>query len=361
MATLYWAVYPAGQADPPASEIIAGTVPNGVFSQDVAPTVDDTVTGAQITGLTPGEDYKLACVWDDGVDTSNVEITTLWTTTSPAVDTDVDLQSSVDINITTPLVDVSVAIDTNVDLQSSVDINITTPSVEILEGVDVSVDLQNSVDINITTPATDVSFFAFTNVHLQNSIDIAITTPSVDVVEFVDTVITPTSVRVNITTPPVDVVEGLDVNVSLGNAVEINITTPATTVEQPQSYLVATEAVPLEYEITGGGIVELEAVDEVFAWMNEHNYGATPFPAVWTSDLNNRTAAAGGTVGWTVVVLNAGGYQWYIDYEPLIGETGPNLILDPITLSPGTYGVSCIAINPQGNGIRSNVATLTVT
>ena len=81
VGTIYWAVYPSGQADPTASEIINGTVPNGFFGNDPAPTVTTVdFTGSVITGLTPNTSYKLAAVWDDTVDQSNVDITGPWST-----------------------------------------------------------------------------------------------------------------------------------------------------------------------------------------------------------------------------------------------------------------------------------------
>ncbi len=386
MATLYWAVYPSGQADATAQQLIDQTVPNGFHSTDVAPTGDTiNFTGTLIGGLTAATSYKLSCVWDDAVDTSNVDTTTFVTADVPPVDVDVDLLNAVNITITTPLVDIDEEIDTNVtatsidvtittpavevialldtnvSLQNSVNIGITTPLVEVLESVDVVVDLQNSVNIGITTPATVVSEFLFVNVPLQNSVLVNITTPPVEIIEFIDVDVDPGTVNVTITTPAVEVQEGIDLYIELQNVVNIGITTPATVVEQVEDYLYATEAVPLEYQVTVPGVVELEAVSEVFAWMNEHGIPNTPFPAVWNLDLPNRTVASGGATGWSADVLNAGGYQWYIDYEPQIGETGPSFILSPVSLAPGIYEVSCVAINPQGNGIRSNIASLNVT
>lgn len=404
---IYWAVYPSGQADATAQQLIDGTVPSGFHSNDPQLT-GGAITGSVITGLASDTSYKLSGVWDDaGVAQSNVDTTT-FVTDSVAVPIDVDLQNIINVTITTPTTDVSftqtvalqnsvditlttpvveivegldtvvtpttvdvtittpaVAVeaqeDTNVDLQNSVNIGITTPLVDVLEGIDVSVDLQNSINIGITTPATDVSDFLFVNVELQNSVWVINFTPAVEVVEFVDTNVEPATVNVTITTPAVEVQEGIDLHINLQNVVNIGITTPNTVVDQAIDYLSATEADPLEYEVLVPGVVQLEVIDEVFAWMNEHGIPNTPFPAVWRLDLPNRSTTVGGTVGWAADVLNAGGYAWYIDYDPQIGETGPSFIISPVSLAPGIYEISCVAINPQGNGIRSNIATLTVT
>ena len=76
---IYWVVYPSAQGDPIASEIINGTVSNGIFSHDTAPNVTTVdFTGSQINGLTTDASYKLAAVYSDGDFTSNVVITTAW-------------------------------------------------------------------------------------------------------------------------------------------------------------------------------------------------------------------------------------------------------------------------------------------
>lgn len=71
---LYWAIYPAGQSEPSIAEIVGQTVPNGIFGTDTAPTVDGEFLGTDIPGLSSGTEYRLAVVWSDGVDDSNVSV-----------------------------------------------------------------------------------------------------------------------------------------------------------------------------------------------------------------------------------------------------------------------------------------------
>lgn len=85
MASLYFAIYLSTEADPTdGQEVIDGAwgaVTATATGSDTSPTVDTTdFQGATIPGLTAGESYKLAAVWDDGVDTSAVEVSgVFWT------------------------------------------------------------------------------------------------------------------------------------------------------------------------------------------------------------------------------------------------------------------------------------------
>lgn len=75
MGTLYSAIYPSAQSDPTAADIKAGTVANGFHSSIASPEVTTLdFEGTTITGLTAGESYRHAVVWDDGTDTSDVEV-----------------------------------------------------------------------------------------------------------------------------------------------------------------------------------------------------------------------------------------------------------------------------------------------
>ena len=74
MATLYWAIYPSGDSDPTDTQIITETVPDGIHGSDTSPTTTGAFAGTAISGLAASTSYKLAAVWDDGTDTSNVVV-----------------------------------------------------------------------------------------------------------------------------------------------------------------------------------------------------------------------------------------------------------------------------------------------
>jgi len=80
MATLYWAIYPSGDSDPTDTQIITETVPSGIHGSDIAPVITGAFAGSAISGLASGTSYKLAAVWDDGTDTSNVVVSSAFTT-----------------------------------------------------------------------------------------------------------------------------------------------------------------------------------------------------------------------------------------------------------------------------------------
>jgi hypothetical protein len=80
MATIYWALYPSAQADPVAADIIAGTVTNGIHGTDTSPVSTQAFAGTAISGLAASTSYKLASVWSDGTDNSNVIVSAAFTT-----------------------------------------------------------------------------------------------------------------------------------------------------------------------------------------------------------------------------------------------------------------------------------------
>ena len=74
MATVYFAIYPSGDSDPTDTQIITETVPDGIHGSDTSPTTTGAFAGTAIAGLAESTSYKLAVVWDDGTDTSNVVV-----------------------------------------------------------------------------------------------------------------------------------------------------------------------------------------------------------------------------------------------------------------------------------------------
>ena len=83
MATLYWAIYPSANGDPTDTQIITETVPSGIHGSDTAPTTTGAFAGTAISGLAASTSYKLAAVWDDGTDTSNVVVGSAFVTAAP--------------------------------------------------------------------------------------------------------------------------------------------------------------------------------------------------------------------------------------------------------------------------------------
>jgi len=72
--TIYWAAYPSAQSAPSAEQLISATVENGIHSNDPAPFDSGVFDGLTITGLTAGVSYRLAAVWSNGVNNSNVVV-----------------------------------------------------------------------------------------------------------------------------------------------------------------------------------------------------------------------------------------------------------------------------------------------
>jgi hypothetical protein len=85
MATLYWAVYPSGDTNPTAAQIIAQATSGHFYGSDTAPGTTGVFDGTAITGLTASTSYKLAVVWDDGVDTSVEAYSDAFSTTAAGV------------------------------------------------------------------------------------------------------------------------------------------------------------------------------------------------------------------------------------------------------------------------------------
>lgn len=76
---LYYVIYPAAESDPSAAQIKAGQKSNGsaavAAGNEDAPATSQTYTFASpATGLTASTNYKIAFVWSDSVDDSNVAV-----------------------------------------------------------------------------------------------------------------------------------------------------------------------------------------------------------------------------------------------------------------------------------------------
>lgn len=80
MAQLTYVIGPAaGWTNPSAAEVKAGQIAGGgaatADGSEAAPSTDQTFTFASpATGLTNGTAYKIAFVWSDGTDDSNVAV-----------------------------------------------------------------------------------------------------------------------------------------------------------------------------------------------------------------------------------------------------------------------------------------------
>ncbi len=359
MSTIYWAVYPSGQADPTAAEIINETVPNGFFGNDVSPT-GDTVgfQGAPITGLAPSTSYKLAGVWSDAANDSNVDITAPFVTEPLPVDLDVTPITEA-LTLSTPTVDVEVQVDTNV-VPITEAVTIAAPSVSVSVGQDVSV-VPTEETLTITTPTVDVQVLLFTNVDVLPEF-LTISTPTVEVEIFKDTTVVPIKAPLRIATPTVDVAVGIDLDVTpITEALKVSTDTVSVTTEV--QFLVATEAQPLEYNVTVGGDVQMTSNPDaagVLAWRNEHGglVELDPFPAVLSSQPSDTAVSAPNAAGFSVTATGAASFQWYVDDVAQLGETASTFII-PVT-TVGVYQVRCMAINASGIGISSKAATLTV-
>lgn len=79
---LYWAVYPAATPDPEAMDVVQQFLPGYIYGRDSASVQSGTFTGAEISGLTEGEEYKVAAVWFDGTSLSNLVISAPFTSSS---------------------------------------------------------------------------------------------------------------------------------------------------------------------------------------------------------------------------------------------------------------------------------------
>ena len=76
VARVYWVIYPASQDIPTGPEIVTGTVPNGIFSSDLAPTSDtDDFVGTVFSALNMGTVWRLAAVASNTTEFSNVVVT----------------------------------------------------------------------------------------------------------------------------------------------------------------------------------------------------------------------------------------------------------------------------------------------
>lgn len=77
--TLHWSIYPSEQSDPDVEDVVTGTVANGVHGSDTSPVFGGEFEGTELTPIEAGTEYKLAAVWDDGTDTSNLVISEAFT------------------------------------------------------------------------------------------------------------------------------------------------------------------------------------------------------------------------------------------------------------------------------------------
>lgn len=83
----------------------------------------------------------------------------------------------------------------------------------------------------------------------------------------------------------------------------------------------------------------------------------TPPPGFTTHPLT-QAVTEGGSVTFTVAASGSPTFQWRHGNNPLPGQTGTSLTLDPVTAThAGTY--DCVATN-AGGSVASNAATLTV-
>lgn len=103
MANLFYVIYPSALSDPSASQIATGWPGSATASgSQTSPTVSGDVIFAAAMGLSPSTSYKVAFVWYDGTNYSNVSVSSVFTTASsgfslsadPAVYTHTGFQAS---------------------------------------------------------------------------------------------------------------------------------------------------------------------------------------------------------------------------------------------------------------------------
>jgi hypothetical protein len=85
--TLYYVIGPSsGWSDPSVAEIKAGQLAGGgaatAAGDEDAPTGSTTYDFAPATGLTAGTAYRVAFVWSDGTNDSNVAVSSPFSTTA---------------------------------------------------------------------------------------------------------------------------------------------------------------------------------------------------------------------------------------------------------------------------------------
>ena len=81
---LYYVIYPSNLSAPTNAQIVAGkdTNNNNAVASGTAadPGADGTVSFAPASGLTPTTSYRVAVVWYDGTNYSNVVVSDHWST-----------------------------------------------------------------------------------------------------------------------------------------------------------------------------------------------------------------------------------------------------------------------------------------
>ena len=195
MAVIYWAVYPSAQADPSAADIKGASVSNGFHANETAPTSSGTFTsGSAITGLTASTSYKLAAVWSDGVDDSNVVVSAAFTTAA----------AGSSVNITVPVGSVSIT------------------------GFAVTVEVSDNQAVDVPVGAVTVTGFAPT-ISVSDAIEIDVPAGSVAVTGFAPTVIATDNKEVTVPTGSVTFT-GLAPSVNIGNPVTIEVPTGSVSV-----------------------------------------------------------------------------------------------------------------------------------
>lgn len=88
--TLYYVIYPSAKSAPSAAQIKAGNDvddgPAAASGSEISPTTSQTYTFASAaTGLSEGTSYRIAFVWSDGSDDSNVAVSDPWSTLTNTV------------------------------------------------------------------------------------------------------------------------------------------------------------------------------------------------------------------------------------------------------------------------------------
>lgn len=88
-ATLYYVVYPSAKSAPSATQVKTGkdadnSAAAASGSESAQDTAGEQVFASAATGLTGGTSYKVALVWSDGTNDSNVAVSAGWTTLSAA-------------------------------------------------------------------------------------------------------------------------------------------------------------------------------------------------------------------------------------------------------------------------------------
>lgn len=88
--SLYYVIYGSAGSNPSAAQVKAGQDATGSAAvasgnEDARDTTGEQVFADAATGLSAGTSYRVAFVWDDGTNSSNVAVSDAWVTTDPKV------------------------------------------------------------------------------------------------------------------------------------------------------------------------------------------------------------------------------------------------------------------------------------